>query len=76
MAGKELVKVEAAVPGWDIFSDSQLMALYGKVVRTYAKHISAIDWDIDDNEFALARRMRQELVRRVGDAWLTKWHQA
>lgn len=79
MATTEIVKFEpknTPVPAWEVFSNAQLLALYGKVLRVYAKNSNVMDWDPDSDEYTLARRMRQEIVRRVGDYWLTKWHQS
>lgn len=81
MTGKEVVKYErpevpAKGPTFDVFSDVQLRSLYGAVLRKYAEGRDFIDFSIDEQEYELAKKMRQELVRRVGDTWLTVWHRA
>lgn len=85
MAGKEVVRYEATTeavrvpssgPTFDIFNDVQLRALYGQVMRVFAAKSTFIDFDPDADEYELSRKLRQELVRRRGDGWLTRWHRA
>lgn len=59
-----------------LLNTKQLRALYGAVIRKYAENDNFFTFDIDHEAYGLAKKMRQEITRRIGDGWLTVYHQA
>ena len=59
-----------------LLNNLQLRALYGMVIRKYASAENVHTFDVDDEAYRLGRRMRQELTRRSGDGWLTRYFPA
>lgn len=61
-----------------VLTTLQLRGLYGAVIRNivsvqnfadYNPHNDSVMWNV-------ASKMREEITRRAGDTWLTKWHSA
>lgn len=59
-----------------LLNDVQLRALYGQVIRTYAKGDNFHTFNVEDEAYGLGRKMRQELTRRNGDGWLTRYFES
>lgn len=76
MAGEVVILEEEKDNMFPLLNTLQLRALYGAVVRKYAEKDNIHTFDVDDEAYGLARRMRQELTRRVGDGWLVKYYPA
>lgn len=75
----ELDKVEHDPDNaFPVLNTLQLRGLYGAVIRNIVsvQDFPAYDPHKDPVLWSVALKMQKEITRRVGDAWLTKWHSA